>query len=496
MHPLGSPYVRDQLAMRTVLANDRRAQPEGEYVLYWMQSSHRLEENWALRLATLEADRIGRPVVIHQGLDPTYEHASDRIHTFVLEGAREIARRSRTLGYHYQFTLRHQRSEDGLEVERLAARAYLVVTDLFPTAGVLERTQRLAARAPCRVVMVDSAGVVPSALFPREEYAARTIRPKLARALELYLEPVADRPPKKAPSAALIASLDVPTLDLERCDLREEVARCEIDHGVAAVPQVGGQTTARARLAAFVSGGLSQYRERRREPVDENGSSRLSPYLHFGHIAAAEVVRAVRRQGPPAEVEAYLDEMVTWRELALNFCLRNRSYASLEALPDWARRSMDQHEHDPRGAIYSLLQLEQAETEDALWNAGQRELLATGTMHNAVRMLWGKSVVVWTKRYADALRHLLYLNDKYALDGQDPNSYANILWCFGKFDRPFAPRSVWGTIRPMSLARAREKFDADGYATRWGSGPAALPNSRRRRPRRPPTATAVGVAAD
>jgi deoxyribodipyrimidine photo-lyase len=472
-HPLGSPYVRDQLSIRTIPLNEKRLQPDGEFVLYWMQSTLRLEDNWGLRLATLEADRVGKPLLVHQGLEPTYEYASARFHTFVMQGAREIARRAESLGLTYRFALHRAHGDDEPALDRLAARAALVVTDLFPTAGVTERSQHVADRVNCRVLAVDSVGVVPSASFHREEYAARTIRPRLAKLLEHALEPVEDRPPRRALPPALVASLHADWLDIERCDIATEVARCEIDHTVAAVSSSGGLAPARARLDSFVADGLRDYSERRRHPSDDGGSSRLSPYLHYGMISPLEVVNAVRRQGPADQSDAFLNEMLTWRELSLNFCLRNPQHHSLSALPGWVHRSMRAHEADPREVVYTLEDLERAATHDAIWNAGQRELMETGQMHNVVRMLWGKSVITWTSTYADALAWLLHLNNKYALDGRDPNSFAGIQWCFGKFDRPFATRPVWGTIRPMSLQRAHAKYDVADYIARWSARPEA-----------------------
>ncbi len=462
-HALESQFVADQLALRTVIANGVRTQPEGDYILYWMQSTHRFEENWALRHAILEADRLGKPLLIHQGLDPTYEHANDRIHTVILENARALHRRAERLGLRYQFVLRRRRDDDRRVVDRLAARAAMVVTDLFPTAGIAERTARFAARAPCRVVMVESHAIVPSGAFVKEEYAARTIRPKIAKLLDLALEPVADRPPRKALPDSVWRSLEVDRVNFARFNVSAEVAQCEIDHAVPAVPFASGLDGARARLDAFVRDGLEDYAERRNEPSDTNGSSRLSPYLHFGQISAAEVLRTVRGAAHPESAKKFEDELVTWRELALNFCLRNRHYGKLRGLPDWVHRSMEKHKDDPREAIYSLAQLERAESHDELWNAAQRELVRTGYMHNVTRMLWGKSVLLWTARYKHALDHLILLNNKYGLDGRDPSSYGGIQWCFGKFDRPWFDKPVFGVIRPMSLARAREKFDAEAY---------------------------------
>lgn len=462
-HPLESDFVRDQLALRAVTLNEVRTQPEGEYVLYWMQSTHRFEENWALRQAVLHADRLNKPLLIHQGLDPTYEHASDRIHTVILENARALQARGAALGLSYQFVLRRRRDDDRRVVDRLAARAALVVTDRFPTAGIAERTARFAERAPCRVDAVESHGIVPSGAFVKEEYAARTIRPKIAKLLDLALEPVEDRPAARALPEAVWGSLEVDRLDLERLDVAAEVARCEIDHTVPPVPFASGLDGARARLHAFCDGALADYAERRNEPSDTAGSSRLSPYLHFGQISAAEVLRTVRAAGHAESAAKFQDELVTWRELALNFCLRNPEFGKLKGLPDWVHRTMAAHTDDPREAIYSLEQLERAETHDELWNAAQREMVRTGHMHNVVRMLWGKSVLLWTARYKHALEHLIHLNNKWALDGRDPSSYGGIQWCFGKFDRPWFDKPVFGVIRPMSLARAREKFDAEAY---------------------------------
>lgn len=467
-HSLDSEFVREQLALRAQpLA--KRAPVSGEYVLYWMASTQRFEENWALRFATLEADRLGLPLLIHHGLDPSYPYASDRVHTFVMQGARNLAARANELGLTYRFALRRSRDDDRRVVDRIAARAALVVTDLYPTAGVLDRTLRFADRAACRVVMVDGVGIAPAAEFPNEQSAAFTMRGRLLKGLDNHLEEVEDRAPRRSLKESALTSLDVEWLDLAHVDIATEVARCEIDHTVGAVAEVeGGLRPARARLEEFVHDGLDAYDERRRDPSDEGGSSRLSRWLHFGMISAGEVVRAARAHAPAPALDSFLNEIVVWRELSLNFCLRRNDYMKLRAAPEWAQRSMAAHKDDEREVIYSAKQLEEATTGSELWNASQRELVLSGTMHNAVRQLWGKSVLLWTRRYGDALRVLLHLNDKYAIDGRDPNGFSGIQWCFGRFDRPFPDRAVWGTIRPMSLDRARSKFDTKSYIERWG----------------------------
>ncbi len=468
MHSLDSQFVRDQLALRTTTRNALRIQPEGEYVLYWMQSTHRFEENWALRQATLEADRLGKPLVIYQGLNPHYEHANDRTHAMIVGNAAELASRAGSLGYTYLFHLRERIGGDNRVVDRLAARATLVVTDDFPTAGVAERTARVAARLNCRLLAVESHAIVPAAAMTKEEFAARTIRPKLAKLRDLALEPVQDQPPKKRVSAALRKSLEVDAVDFASFDAPAAIAACDIDHAVPAVSLVPpGLVAARARLEAFCSGPLSNYAERRNEPGDADGSSRLSPYLHFGQISAAEVARTVRERGAPAEVEKFFDELITWRELALNFCMKNPNFGTLAGLPNWVHENMARHASDPRQHVYDLAAFEAAATHHPLWNAAQRELVATGSMHNVMRMYWGKYIVLWSASYAEALRIMIHLNNKYGLDGRDPSSFGGVQWCLGKFDRPWTRRPVLGTIRYMSIDLAYKKFDARDYERRW-----------------------------
>ncbi len=467
MHTLESKYVRDQVSRRGVRLNDRPRNPEGQYVLYWMQSTHRLRENWALRFAVLQADKLGLPLLIHQGLDPTYEHANDRIHSFICDNARELASRAQQLGYTYRFVLRHRRDDNRRVVDGVAERAALVVTDLYPTAGIAERSRRFAERCPHRVVAIESHGIVPSGIFEKEEYAARTIRPKLLPLLPLALQPVEDHPPRVSFPDSLLRDLPGSPVDFTQVDLRREIAHCEIDHAVPPVTMVSGYAAAHARLVRFCDTALASYAERRADPTDEEGSSRLSPYLHFGQISAAETARAALASPHAAQATTFLNELVVWRELALNFCLRNPRFGTLDALPAWVHKTMGEHRSDVRPFCYTLDELEEARTHEPLWNAAQRELVSTGVIHNVVRMLWGKHILQWAPDYADALAWMIHLNNKYGIDGRDPSSYAGIQWCLGKFDRPFYTRPVLGVIRPMSLARAREKWDADTYIRRW-----------------------------
>ncbi len=474
-HALDSDFVRDQLVPRTSDANRMRTQPDGEYVLYWMQSTQRLHENWALRAAIRAADKVGKPLVIHQGLDPTYPHASDRHTHHILHAARETSRIAEQLGLHYQFVLRHKRDDDRRVVDRLAQHAYLVVTDRFPTAGVDARTWRFAERAHCRVLAVESSCVVPSGVLGKAEWAARTIRPKLAKLRDLSLEGVEER----GPAASLTRDVtqrvdDAREVDMLRLasmsddDIAREIAASEIDHGVEPVHDfVPGASAAAERLREFVVERLPHYNERRNEAADEN-TSHLSPDLHYGHIAAADVVRAaLASDAPAADVDAFVDQVITWRELSYNWCLHTPRFDQLDALPDWIQRTMAAHANDVRPESYTLAQLDAAETDDELWNSAQRQLMRSGVIHNYARMLWGKQIVRWAPTYEDARAWMFHLNDRYALDGRDPNSVGGIMWCLGLWDRSWGNKPIWGGLRPMLTSRAGRKFDVGRYVRKW-----------------------------
>ena len=488
LHHLDADFVRDQLVPRTVDVNGKTYRPDGEYVLYWMQSTHRLEENWALRAAIRTANRVNRPLVIHQGLDPTYPHASDRHHTFILQGARDTARRAESLGLHYQFVLRPRRDDDRRVVDRLAARAYVVFTDLFPTAGIRERVGRFAERVACRVLAIDSVCTVPSGVFTKAEFAARTIRPKIGKLLDQAIEPVEDGMPMVPVSEALRASLrdtiaaggglaPLPIATMSDDDIARAVAACDIDHTVPPVPgAIGGTQAGTAQLERFLQRALPAYDPHRNEASDADGTSRLSPYLHYGMLPSAQVIRAARATGVSASsLDAFVQQVTTWRELSFNWCVRTPHFDQIASLPAWVQKTMAEHAHDPRPASYDLATLEAGATGDRLWNAAQHELVTQGIIHNYPRMLWGKTMLLWTDSYEQARTWLFHLNDKYALDGRDPNSVGGIMWCLGLWDRPWGNKPVWGGLRPMVTSRAKLKFDVEGYIRRVQGGGATQP---------------------
>lgn len=452
---------------RVVQLNDARANTNARWVLYWMQMYKRTSHNHALTFAIRKANELKLPLVVYEGLKYYYPWASDRIHTFILEGVEEKRREFERLGIRYIFFLQQNADSPKQTVARLARDAACIVTDDFPCFIIPEHNQRAAGRSSVPFFIVDSNGVVPMSKFEKEEYAAYTIRPKIKKLLPSYLKPF-DEESVEIDGASL--EIDCPETVVTSRNIAELVAACDIDHSVRPSSLYrGGTANGRARLQKFTDEILPNYDTTRSKP-ELDGSSRLSPCLHFGFLSPLEVALAVRDADAPDQAKvAYLEELIVRRELSFNLTLRNSHYDSLAALPAWVHKTMRDHIDDDRQFVYSLEQLESAGTHDELWNAAQRELVATGEMHNYVRMLWGKNVIAWSPTYEIAFETLVHLNNKYALDGRDPNSYAGILWCFGKHDRPWMERPVFGMIRYMTSASTGRKFDSREYIE-WTKG--------------------------
>jgi deoxyribodipyrimidine photo-lyase len=447
--------------------NDRAivAGPRGEYVLYWMQMYRRAEDNAALAYAVDRANELGVPCLVYEGLRPDHPHASDRLHTFVLQGARDTAASLTTRGVRHVFFLPRTAGEARGVVAELAARACLVVSDDFPSFVVPGHHAAAAARAPCAYLVVDDCAVVPMALFGKPEVGARTLRPKLQRELEAWLRPLHEPRPRVAPPSRL--DLPFEPLDLAHADVAARVASCAVDHAVPAVPELpGGTREAERRLQAFVRGRLASYDVDRQDPSRE-GTSGLSAYLHFGMVSARRVALEAGAWGHGAALETFLEQLLVRRGLAFHFARTRVDHASYTALPAWARATLEQHAADRRAVELSLEDLEQGRTPDPLWNAAMGELRARGTIQPYARMIWGKLPLAWMARPADAHAALVHLNDKWALDGRDPDGYANVSWCFGLHDRPWPRRPIFGAVRSMTSASAQRKLDFEDYVARY-----------------------------
>lgn len=458
------PILRDADPRLRLLAS-RPAPARPAYVLYFCQAYRRPTDNLALAYAIEMANERRLPCLVYESIRPDYPYASDRFHTFVLEGARETARVLQERGIAYAFFLPRSREEARGMVARLSQRAALVVSDDSPTF-LDAHNDSAAAKSHAPYVTVDDNSVVPLALFPKQEYAARTIRPKVHRLLPTYLKPHADPEARVSP----LRELDLPfaPIDFSTADIAALVLACPIDHDVPPVAEFpGGAAKAEGRLTAFLANRLDGYATDRNEP-SRDATSHLSPYLHFGMISARKVALAARaaadRRGVPAEsIDAFLEQLLVRRTLAFNFARENPRHQSFDELPNWARDTLQKHAVDARPSLVDAAALERAESPDEVWNAAQLELRTRGIIHNYVRMLWGKLVLTWTESPREAHRLLVHLNDKWALDGRDPDGYTNIGWCFGLHDRPWPERPIFGTVRTMTSRSARAKLDLDEY---------------------------------
>jgi deoxyribodipyrimidine photo-lyase len=438
---------------------NRKPRRRGLYVLYWMQQSQRAEWNPALEYAVQEANTLGQPLVVVFGLTSRFPEANLRHYKFMLEGLRETHRALADRGVQ-MVVLKEPPVTAAL---RMAAEASTLVVDRGYLRIQRLWRQRVARRARISVVQVEGDVVVPAEIASsKEEYGARTLRPRIKRHLERFLTEFVSEPLRK----------DSLGLSLEEgiCldDIDSALAELKVDRSVPAVGSFrGGTSQARQLLERFVHEKLSCYRQDSGDP-GLNNVSHLSPYLHFGQISPVYAALQVRQaQGVRWEnVEAFLEQLVVRRELSVNFVLHNPDYDKYEGLPDWARRTLERHKIDPRAYLYTEQQFERAETHDPYWNAAQREMVATGKMHNYMRMYWAKKILEWSETPQEAFRIALALNNKYELDGRDPNSFAGVAWCFGKHDRPWAERPVFGQIRYMNAAGLERKFDMEAYLKR------------------------------
>jgi deoxyribodipyrimidine photo-lyase len=424
----------------------------GDYVLYWMQQAQRAEENYALEYAVCEANSRGLPLYVFFGLTESFPEANLRHYVFMLQGLAEVYESLKQRGIPFII----QKCEPDKGVVKTARSAAVVVTD----RGYLriQRRWRLAAAAAlsCPLVQVETEVIVPvETASPKEEYTAGTFRPKISKLLPFYLEPIVHSNLKIQSQTTPFDSLMINPPD-------NLIVGTMTDDGTGPVPFIkGGTSQAKALLQLFIDEKLDSLEENRNDP-SKNGCSSMSPYLHFGQISSLYIALEVEAAVSPGG-SLYLEELIVRRELSMNFTYYNPNYDSIECLPGWAARSLGEHGSDPRSYIYSLSDLETARTHDPYWNAAQTELTATGSMHGYMRMYWGKKILEWTRTAGEAFSRAVYLNNKYALDGRDPNSYAGIAWCFGKHDRAWKEREIFGKIRYMNARGLERKFDIKAY---------------------------------
>jgi deoxyribodipyrimidine photo-lyase len=477
--------------------NGAPVRPGRGYVLYWMIAARRTRFNFALDRAVAHARELRKPLVVFEPLRCGYEWASDRFHTFVLQGMRDNARAlAGTRALYYPFVERTPDQGKGL-LKQLANDAAVVVTDDFP-AFFLPRMIEAAGKAlDVALEAVDSNGLLPLTATDRVFTTAASFRRFLHKTLpDLFADTAFPSENPFADGQRLAAKTELPAALLkewpsasELLDAKDALGDLPIDHSVGPVKIRGGQSAARRVLEEFLDERLARYADDRGEPEPErDASSGLSPYLHFGHIAAHEVFstlmtrerwttrqirpKAVGRRegwwGASAPVESFLDELITWREIGINMSHLRDDYDRYGSLPQWARDTLEKHAPDPRAHRYTLAEFESGATSDPLWNAAQHQLVREGRMHNYLRMLWGKKILEWSPSPRAALKTMIHLNNKYALDGRDPNSYSGIFWTLGRYDRPWGPeREIFGTIRYMSSDNTARKLRVKNYIARY-----------------------------
>jgi deoxyribodipyrimidine photo-lyase len=434
--------------------NDAPEQP-GDYVLYWMQNSQRAEFNPALEVAVAAANRLGLPVLVGFGLTENYPEANARHYAFMLHGLAETeqALRARGLG----FVIRRG-SPDEVALG-LAPRAALVVCDRGYLRPQRQWRAHVAAKAGRRVIQVEGDVVVPVDLAStKAEIGARTLRPKLLRVRDRFLQPLRREAIREHAGRLEIAG------DVDLTDIPALLGRLRIDRGLSPIEHLhGGYSEAKKRLRDFIASGLGHYVAGRAHPA-QPAISTLSPYLHFGQISPIEIALVARDAETAGENRlSYLEELIVRRELAMNFVQTTPNYDQYDGLPDWARQTLAAHRSDRRDRVYSCQQLASADTHDSYWNAAMREMLLTGYMHNYMRMYWGKKVLQWSPTPEEGHAALLRLNNKFFLDGRDANSYANVGWVFGLHDRPWPERPIFGKVRSMTASGLRRKTDIDAY---------------------------------
>ena len=420
-----------------------------------MQASQRAECNHALEYSISRANELRKPVVVFFGITDAFPEANLRHYQFMVEGLRETQQSLAKRGI--AMVVRHQSPEVG--AVQMARGASLLVMDAGYLRIQKEWRRHAAENVRCPAVQVESDVVVPvDEASPKDEFSAATIRTKIHRKLEEYLVPLAERRPKIKSLGMRFASFDI-------TDVAAALRKLKVNRDVKPVDTFrGGTSHAKRLLGEFIEKKLGRYPEDRNDP-NRDGVSNMSAYLHFGQISPLRIALAVAKTGSPG-MDAYLEELIVRRELSMNFVNCNPRYDSFDGLPEWCRRRLREHARDRREYVYTLEQLEAAQTHDPCWNAAQNEMVCTGKMHGYMRMYWGKKIIEWTRTPEEAYTIALHLNNKYELDGRDPNGYAGVAWCFGKHDRPWPGRPIFGTIRYMSADGLRRKFDVTAYAER------------------------------
>jgi deoxyribodipyrimidine photo-lyase len=429
---------------------------KGNHVLYWMQQSQRAQYNHALEYAIQQANRLDQGILVGFGLTDNYPEANLRHYTFMLEGLKETQASLVKRG----IKMVVRKGQPAEIVLALGRNASMIVCDRGYLKHQKKWRTRVARQADCRVVQVESDVVVPvEVVSEKAEYAARTIRPKIHRNLETYFEELKPTRPKHNSLKFTIKGIDL-------SDTGKILKKMKLDRDVAPVSALfkGGTSQAVKRFDEFVRRRLKHYDRHSNQPQTDD-VSHMSPYLHFGQISPLYLALRIQRadRAPQEAKDAFIEELIVRRELAMNFVNYTKGYDAFDCIPQWAQKTLSQHQKDKRDHLYTRRQLEAAETHDEYWNAAMREMKYTGFMHNYMRMYWGKKILEWSQTPQKAFRTTLAINNKFFIDGRDPNSYTGVAWIYGVHDRAWTERPIFGKTRYMAASGLERKCDIQAY---------------------------------
>ena len=440
---------------RIKVLNDADVRKE-DYVLYWMQQSQRAAHNHALEFAVQQANQQDRMLLVAFGLTDDYPEANLRHYTFMLEGLKETQATLASRG----IKLVVRRGHPPEVALNLGRRASMIVCDRGYLRHQRAWREQVAQEGNCRVVQVESDVIVPiEVVSVKAEYAARTIRPKIHRHLDTYLVRL-----KRMKLKHQSLGMKIQGIDLDNTE--NLLRKLNLDRSVAPVSEIfkGGSSQAERRFKAFIRHRLKHYDEHSNQPQTDD-VSHMSPYLHFGQISPLYLALQVGSASNTLKVakDAYLEELVVRRELAINFAFYTSNYDAYGCIPGWAQKTLADHQHDQREYVYTRRQLENAGTHDPYWNASMLEMKHTGFMHNYMRMYWGKKILEWSSTPQNAFLTTLAINNKYFLDGRDPNSYTGVAWIYGVHDRAWSERPIFGKTRYMAASGLERKCDIAAY---------------------------------
>lgn len=441
---------------RVKALNDGKFNESGKFVIYWMSQSHRANFNHSLEFAIDLSNAYRKPLLVYFPITDRYKYSNARYYKFMLDGILEAKKSIEERGIKFVIEKVDDIKQRVVEISR---DAFALITDKAYLKFYRRLNRYVTDKLDIPVYEVESDVCVPVEIASdRLEPYAFGFRKKIYSIIDAFIVELKPREVK-----IKSVSLDFGIWELTLRDSLEILDILNIDKSVSLSPFVGGYSQARKYLEEFIERKLHKYKDFRSHP-ELDYQSNLSPYLHFGQISPIEVVLEVlSNYGKDENVDSFFNELIVWRELARNFCYYNPNYNHYEGIPDWAKETLEEHKKDRREYIYTLEELENAKTHDEYWNSAQLELLKTGKMHNYMRMYWCKKIIEWTDDPKKAFDIACYLNDKYELDGRDPNGYAGISWCFGTHDRPWKERKIFGKVRYMSASGLEAKFDIKKY---------------------------------